>query len=43
MQAHLHNGRPAIYTRRAYDWTRRFQTIADALTALPSKGGGVLI
>jgi bifunctional non-homologous end joining protein LigD len=36
-QAHLHNGRPAIYTRRAYDWTRRFQTIADALTALPSK------
>ena len=35
-QAHLHNGRPAIYTRRAYDWTRRFQTIADALTALPA-------
>jgi bifunctional non-homologous end joining protein LigD len=36
-QAHLHNGQPAIYTRRAYDWTRRFQTIADALTALPAK------
>jgi bifunctional non-homologous end joining protein LigD len=36
-QAHLLNGRPAIYTRRAYDWTRRFQTIAYALTALPSK------
>jgi bifunctional non-homologous end joining protein LigD len=36
-QAHLHNGRPAIYTRRAYDWTRRFQTIADALRALSSK------
>jgi bifunctional non-homologous end joining protein LigD len=31
IQAHLRAGRPAIYTRRAYDWTRRFQTIADAL------------
>jgi bifunctional non-homologous end joining protein LigD len=37
MQAHLRNRHPAIYTRRAYDWTRRFQTIADALRALPSK------
>jgi hypothetical protein len=37
-QAHLRNGRPAIYTRRAHDWTRRFQTIADALKALPAKG-----
>ena len=35
-QAHLRNGRPAIYTRRAYDWTVRFQPIADALTALPA-------
>jgi bifunctional non-homologous end joining protein LigD len=35
-QAHLRNGRPAIYTRRAYDWTLRFRTIADALAALPA-------
>jgi bifunctional non-homologous end joining protein LigD len=34
MQARLRNGRPAIYTRRAYDWTLRFRTIADALAAL---------
>jgi bifunctional non-homologous end joining protein LigD len=33
-QAHLRNGRPAIYTRLAYDWTLRFRTIADALAAL---------
>jgi bifunctional non-homologous end joining protein LigD len=37
-QAHLRNGRPAIYTRRAYDWTRRFQTIADALREGPDPG-----
>lgn len=36
-QAHLRGGQPAIYTRRGHDWTRRFQTIADALRALPSK------
>ena len=30
------NGCPAIYTRRAYDWTLRFRTIADALAALPA-------
>jgi bifunctional non-homologous end joining protein LigD len=35
-QAHLRNKKPAIYTRRAYDWTRRFQTIADALATLPA-------
>ena len=35
-QAHLQNGRPAIYTRAGYDWTRRFQPIADALAALPA-------
>jgi ATP-dependent DNA ligase len=29
--------RPAIYTRREYDWTLRFQMIADALAALPAK------
>jgi ATP-dependent DNA ligase len=26
-QGHLRNARPAIYTRRAYDWTRRFQPL----------------
>jgi hypothetical protein len=26
-----------IYTRRGYNWTRRFQPIADALAALPIK------
>jgi bifunctional non-homologous end joining protein LigD len=35
-QAHLRNGRPAIHTRRGYDWTQRFQTIADALGTLPA-------
>ena len=35
-QAHLRNGRPAIYTRRGYDWTLRFQPIADALATLPA-------
>jgi bifunctional non-homologous end joining protein LigD len=34
-QAHLRNGRPAIYTRAGYDWTRRFQPIADTLATLP--------
>src|SRR5919109_4616511 len=35
-QAHLRSGRPALYTRRGSAWTRRFQPIADALTALPA-------
>ena len=35
-QAHLQQGRPAIYTRRGYDWTRRLQPIADALATLPA-------
>ena len=35
-QAHLRNGEPAIYTRRGYGWTRRFQPIAEALAALPA-------
>jgi bifunctional non-homologous end joining protein LigD len=33
-QAHLRSGRPAMYTRRGHDWTRRFQPIADALAKL---------
>jgi hypothetical protein len=35
-QAHLQEGQPAIHTRAGHDWTRRFQTIADALAALPA-------
>ena len=35
-QAHLEQGKPAIYTRRGHDWTLRFQPIADALVALPA-------
>jgi DNA ligase D-like protein (predicted ligase) len=35
-QAHLRQGRPAIYTRRGYDWTRRFQPIAEGLATLPA-------
>jgi bifunctional non-homologous end joining protein LigD len=36
-QAHLRSRRPAIYTRVGYDWTLRFQPIADALRALPRR------
>src|SRR5918995_6242993 len=35
-QAHLRSGRPVIYTRAGYDWTLRFQPIADALATLPA-------
>jgi bifunctional non-homologous end joining protein LigD len=35
-QAHLQQGRPAIYTRQAYDWTLRFRTIAEALATPPT-------
>jgi bifunctional non-homologous end joining protein LigD len=35
-QAQLRQGRPAIYTRRAYDWTLRFQPIAEALATVPA-------
>src|SRR5581483_2573400 len=33
-QGHLIDGKPAIYTRRGYDWSDRFSTIADALSSL---------
>jgi bifunctional non-homologous end joining protein LigD len=32
----VRSGRPAIYTRAGYDWTRRYRTIADALATLPA-------
>jgi bifunctional non-homologous end joining protein LigD len=35
-QAHLQNGQPTIYTRAGYDWTLRFQPIADALATFPA-------
>jgi ATP dependent DNA ligase domain len=35
-QGQLRQGQPAIYTRRGYDSTRRFQPIADALATLPA-------
>ena len=35
-QAHLRNGQPAIYARAGYDWTLRFQPMADALATLPA-------
>jgi ATP dependent DNA ligase domain len=37
-QAHVPNGGPAIHTRAGYDWTLRFEPIADALATLPAKG-----
>ena len=33
-QAHVRDGTPVIYTRNGYDWTPRFQLIADALAPL---------
>jgi bifunctional non-homologous end joining protein LigD len=36
-QGHLRNEGPAIYTRAGYDWTLRFQPIADALATLPAR------
>jgi hypothetical protein len=35
-QVQLRGGRATIYTREAYDWTLRFQTIADARANLPA-------
>jgi bifunctional non-homologous end joining protein LigD len=36
-QAHLSNGQPAMYTRRGYDWTSKFEPIAKALKRLPAR------
>src|SRR5215203_4332144 len=36
-QAHLLNGRPAMYTRRGYDWTMKFKPIAEVLKGLPAR------
>jgi bifunctional non-homologous end joining protein LigD len=37
VQAHLAPDKLILYTRRGYDWTRRFATIADELKALPAR------
>ena len=34
-QAHLKEGAATLYTRRGYDWTRRFGTLAQALSGFP--------
>ncbi|HEU4620566.1 MAG TPA: DNA ligase D [Gammaproteobacteria bacterium] len=36
-QARLANGKPSILTRRGYDWTPRFASIARALSELPAR------
>jgi bifunctional non-homologous end joining protein LigD len=36
-QAHKRNDAQAIFTRRGYNWTSRFQSIADAIAKLPAK------
>ena len=36
-QAHLRNGKSAIYTRAGHNWTARFRPIADALRQLKAK------
>jgi hypothetical protein len=33
-QAHIVNRRPAIYTRRGFDWTKKFAPIGEALKNL---------
>lgn len=33
-QAHVHGGKPILFTRNGYDWTSRFRPIADALRRL---------
>jgi bifunctional non-homologous end joining protein LigD len=33
-QGHLIDGKPAIYTRRGYDWSDRFSSVTDALRTL---------
>lgn len=36
-QAQLKNHKPKILTRRGYDWTRRFASIASALAECPAR------
>lgn len=36
-QAHIAPEKITLYTRRGYDWTKRFATIADELAALPAR------
>jgi bifunctional non-homologous end joining protein LigD len=36
-QAHKRNDTQTIYTRRGYDWTARFQSIAESIAELPAE------
>src|SRR3712207_2713316 len=36
-QAHLVDGRPAMYTRRGFDWSEKFAPITHALKELPAR------
>ncbi len=36
-QGHLLRGKPAVYTRRGYNWTQSFISIASALESLPAR------
>jgi bifunctional non-homologous end joining protein LigD len=37
VQAHVREGEVTIYTRRGYDWTGRFRSVADALARIPAR------
>jgi bifunctional non-homologous end joining protein LigD len=37
VQVHVRDGAATVYTRRGYDWTARFHTIASAAAKLPVK------
>jgi bifunctional non-homologous end joining protein LigD len=36
VQVHVRDGTATVYTRRGYDWTARFRSIASAAAALPA-------
>jgi bifunctional non-homologous end joining protein LigD len=37
VQAHVAGGKATVYTRRGNDWTRQFQSLADAAARLPAE------
>jgi bifunctional non-homologous end joining protein LigD len=37
VQAHLRDGLVTLFTRRGFDWTKRFRTIATDVARLPAK------
>src|SRR3954447_11180543 len=36
VQAHLRGGLPILYTRSGLNWTKRFPTIAEAMSGIPA-------